>query len=150
MSTFKAFRIHNNPSENGKSTITAGFEQLSINDLTEGEVVIKVSYSDINYKDALAATGEARILRHYPLVSGIDLSGVVESSLDERFKAGDKVLVCGAQLSEIYDGGYAEYARMKADSVVPLPAGISLRDAMALGTAGYTAAIAVQRMEDNG
>ena len=150
MSTFKAFRIHNNPAKDGKPVIEAGFEQLSINDLSAGEVVIKVSYSDINYKDASAATGKGRILRQYPLVSGIDLSGVVESSEDSRFKAGDKVLVCGAQLSEIYDGGYAEYARIKADSVVPLPEGISLRDAMALGTAGYTAAIAVQRMEDNG
>lgn len=150
MSTFKAFRIHNNPTKDGKSIIEAGFEQLSISDLTEGEVVIKVSYSDINYKDALAATGKGRILRQYPLVSGIDLSGVVENSSDARFKSGDKVLVCGAQLSEIYDGGYAEYARIKADSVVPLPTGITLRDAMALGTAGYTAAIAVQRMEDNG
>ena len=150
MSTFKAFRIHNNPAKDGKQVIEAGFEQLSINDLSAGEVVIKVSYSDINYKDALAATGKGRILRQYPLVSGIDLSGIVESSEDSRFKGGDKVLVCGAQLSEIYDGGYAEYARIKADSVVPLPEGISLRDAMALGTAGYTAAIAVQRMEDNG
>ena len=150
MSTFKAFRIHNNKSENGKSIITAKFEQISIDDLTAGEVVIKVAYSDINHKDALAATGKGRILRTYPLVGGIDLSGIVDNSSDDRFKAGDKVLVCGAQLSEIYDGGYAEYARVKADSVVPLPNGINLRDAMAIGTAGFTAAIAIQRMEDNG
>ena len=150
MTTFKAFRIHNEQTADGKSVIKAGFEQLNIDDLTEGEVVIKVAYSDINYKDALAATGKGRILRKYPLNGGIDLSGVVESSSDPRFKAGDKVLTCGGQLSEIYDGGYAEYARVKAELVVPLPAGISLRDAMALGTAGYTAAIAVQRMEDNG
>lgn len=143
---FKAFRIH----QDEEKQIHSGFEQITLDDLTEGEVVIKVAYSDINYKDALAATGKGRILRTYPLVGGIDLSGVVVNSIDNRFKAGDKVLVCGAQLSELYDGGYAEYARVKADSVVNLPGGISLRDAMALGTAGYTAALAIQRMEDNG
>lgn len=142
---FKAFRIHNHDKQ-----ISSGFESISIDDLTEGEVVIKVAYSDINYKDALAATGKGRILRTYPLVGGIDLSGVVVSSVDNRFKAGQKVLVCGAQLSELYDGGYTEYARVKAESVVHLPDGITLWDAMALGTAGYTAAIAVQRLEDNG
>ncbi len=142
---FTAFRIHKNDKD-----IISGFEQISLDDLTAGEVIIKVAYSDINYKDALAATGKGRILRTYPLVGGIDLSGVVISSVDERFKAGDKVLVCGAQLSELYDGGYAEYARVKSNSVVPLPQGMSLRDVMALGTAGYTAAIAIQRMEDNG
>lgn len=142
---FTAFRIHKND-----KTITSGYEQIGLDDLTEGEVVIKVAYSDINYKDALAATGKGRILRTYPLVGGIDLSGVVVSSVDKRFQCGDKVLVCGAQLSELYDGGYSEYARVKASSVVNLPKGMSLRDAMALGTAGYTAAIAVQRMEDNG
>ena len=146
---FTAFRIHQ-IQDGDKKKITSGFEQISLDDLTAGEVVIKVAYSDINYKDALAATGIGRILRTYPLVGGIDLSGVVISSSDERFKASDKVLVCGAQLSEHYDGGYAEYARVKADSIVPLPTGMSLRDVMALGTAGYTAALAIQRMEDNG
>jgi acrylyl-CoA reductase (NADPH) len=146
---FTAFRIHQ-IQEGDKKKIISGFEQVGIDDLTAGEVVIKVAYSDINYKDALAATGKGRILRTYPLVGGIDLSGVVVSSVDERFKVGDKVLVCGAQLSELYDGGYSEYARVKADSVVALPTGVSLRDAMALGTAGYTAALAIQRMEDNG
>ena len=131
---FTAFRIHKND-----KTITSGFEQISLDDLTAGEVVIKVAYSDINYKDALAATGKGRILRTYPLVGGIDLSGVVVSSEDARFNTGDKVLVCGAQLSELYDGGYSEYAHVKADSVVNLPDGMS-----------YTAALAIQRMEDNG
>ncbi|MCO4798797.1 MAG: oxidoreductase [Colwelliaceae bacterium] len=147
--SFKAFRIHQ-VQDGEKKKITSGFEQISLDDLTDGEVVIKVAYSDINYKDALAGTGKGRILRTYPLVGGIDLSGVVVSSSDGRFTAGEKVLVCGAQLSELYDGGYSEYARVKANSVVSLPQGISLRDAMALGTAGYTAAIAIQRMEDNG
>lgn len=145
MKDFKAFRIHNVDGQ-----ITSGFEQISLEDLTDGEVVIKVAYSGINYKDALAATGKGKILRQYPLVGGIDLSGVVVSSTDSRFEESDRVLVCGAQLSELFDGGYAEYARVKADSVVPLPKGLSLHDVMAIGTAGYTAAIAVQRMEDNG
>lgn len=143
---FTAFRIHRNEDK----SIRSGFEQVSLEELTEGEVVIKVAYSDINYKDALAATGKGQILRTYPLIAGIDLSGVVVTSSDQRFSIGDKVLVCGAQLSELYDGGYTEYARVKADSVVTLPSGLTLKDAMALGTAGYTAAIAVQRMEDNG
>lgn len=142
---FTAFRVHKSD-----KTITSGFDQISLDDLTAGEVVIKVAYSDINYKDALAATGKGRILRTYPLVAGIDLSGVVVSSEDARFTAGDKVLACGALLSEIYDGGYTEFARVKADAVVNLPEGMNLRDAMALGTAGFTAAIAIQRMEDNG
>jgi len=146
---FTAFRIHQ-VQDGDKKKITSGFEQIGLDDLTEGEVVIKVAYSDINYKDALAATGKGRILRTYPLVGGIDLSGLVVSSADDRFSQGDKVLVCGAQLSELYDGGYTEYARVKADSVVNVPDGMSLRDVMALGTAGYTAALAVQRMEDNG
>jgi acrylyl-CoA reductase (NADPH) len=147
--SFTAFRI-NQHIDGDKKIIISDFEKVSLDDLTEGEVVIKVAYSDINYKDALAATGKGRILRIYPLVGGIDLSGVVVTSSDSRFAQGDKVLVCGAQLSELYDGGYSEYARVRADSVVNLPEGISLRDAMALGTAGYTAAIAIQRMEDNG
>ena len=104
---FTAFRIHQ-LKEGDKKKITSGFEQISLSDLTEGEVVIKVAYSDINYKDALAGTGKGRILRTYPLVGGIDLSGVVIHSQDDRFSQGDKVLVCGAQLSELYDGGYSE------------------------------------------
>jgi len=142
---FTAFRIHKQD-----KTISSGFEQISLDDLSDGEVVIKVAYSDINYKDALAATGKGRILKTYPLVGGIDLSGVVLSSEDQRFKPGDKVLVCGAKLSEVYDGGYAEYARVKADSIVNVPIEMSLRDVMAIGTAGYTAAMAIQRLEDNG
>ncbi|HPF27635.1 MAG TPA: oxidoreductase [Steroidobacteraceae bacterium] len=145
MQAFKAFRIH---LENKK--IVARFEQLQLDDLNPGEVVVRVQYSDINYKDALAATGAGRILRKYPLVGGIDLAGVVESSSDARFKAGDGVLVTGCGLSETRDGGYAEFARLEAESVVPLPAGIDARQAMALGTAGFTAALAINRMEHNG
>jgi NADPH2:quinone reductase len=146
---FKAFRIQQQLKGEGK-IVNGSFEQLTLNDLTAGEVVIKVAYSGVNYKDALAATGKGRILRKYPLVGGIDLSGVVVTSNDIEFIPGDKVLVCGGQLSELYDGGYAEYARVRACSVVKLPEGMSLRSVMAIGTAGYTAAIAIQRMEDNG
>jgi NADPH2:quinone reductase len=142
---FKAFRIHN---ENGK--IAARFEEISLGDLSAGEVVIRVSHSDINYKDALAATGAGRILRRYPLVGGIDLAGVVESSADERFKAGDAVLVTGCSLSETHDGGYAQFARVPGDWVIPMPPGLDALTAMSLGTAGFTAALAIHRMEQNG
>jgi NADPH2:quinone reductase len=142
---FRAFRIHE---EGGK--IAARFEQLTLDDLTQGEVVVRVRYSGINYKDALAATGAGRILRKYPLVGGIDLAGDVVSSADARYRAGDKVLVTGCGLSETNDGGYAEYARLKGDSVIPIPAGLDEFKSMALGTAGFTAALAIHRMEHNG
>jgi acrylyl-CoA reductase (NADPH) len=143
--SFRAFRIH---SEGGK--IVARFEQITLADLSPGEVVIRVSHSGINYKDALAATGAGRILRRYPLVGGIDLAGTVESSSDVRFASGEAVLVTGCALSETHDGGYAQFARVNADWVIPLPAGLSAFDAMAIGTAGFTAAFAIDRMEQNG
>jgi NADPH2:quinone reductase len=143
--TFKAFRIH----EIDKK-IVARMERLSIDDLAAGEVVVRVQWSDINYKDALAATGAGRILRKHPLVGGIDLAGVVESSSDARFKPGDAVLATGCGLSEVHDGGYAEYARLKGEWVIPMPAGLDAFTAMSLGTAGYTAALAIHRMEHNG
>jgi acrylyl-CoA reductase (NADPH) len=142
---FRAFRIHE---ESGR--IVPKVEQLTIDELTAGEVVIRVGWSGINYKDALAATGAGKILRRYPLVGGIDLAGTVESSTDTRYRSGDRVLVTGCDLSEQYDGGYAEFARVRADSVVPLPAGLDARAAMAIGTAGFTAALAIDRMEHNG
>lgn len=145
MSTFNAYRINQ-----FDDRIVAGFQELSVDDLTEGEVVIKVLWSGVNFKDALAATGRGKILRQYPLNGGIDLSGIVISSSDAKFRAGDEVVVCGAGLSETADGGYSEVARVKADCVVPLPRGLSLRDAMIIGTAGFTAALAVARMEENG
>ena len=142
---FRAFRIHEE-----KGRIAARFEQVTLDDLAPGEVVIKVSYSSINYKDALAATGAGRILRKYPLVGGIDLAGEVVSSSDSRYQAGDKVLVTGCLLSELHDGGYAAYARVKADWVIPIPEGLDEFRVMALGTAGFTAALAIHRMEHNG
>ncbi len=145
MKPFNAYRIH---SEGGK--IAARFEELTLADLAPGEVVIRVGYSDINYKDALAATGAGKILRRYPLVGGIDLAGVVESSGDARFRPGEAVLVTGCGLSETHDGGYAQYARVPGEWVIPMPAGLDARTAMSLGTAGFTAALAIHRMEQNG
>ena len=141
----KAFRIHE---ENGR--VVARYETLELSDLSPGDVVIRVSWSDINYKDALAATGAGKILRKYPLVGGIDLAGVVEQSSDARYQLGDRVLVTGCDLSETRDGGYAELARVPGDAVVPIPAGLDERTAMALGTAGFTAALAIHRLEANG
>ncbi len=145
MKDFKAFRIH---SDNGR--IVARFETLKLDDLGAGEVVIRVSHSGINYKDALAATGAGRILRRYPLVGGIDLAGTVESSSDARFRAGEAVLVTGCGLSETHDGGYAQVARVPGDWVIPMPPGLDAASAMAIGTAGFTAALAIHRMEQNG
>jgi acrylyl-CoA reductase (NADPH) len=145
MNGFRAFRIHE---VEGK--VVARFEHLTLEQLSPGEVVIDVWYSDINYKDALAATGAGRILRKYPLVGGIDLAGVVRSSEDARFEPGDSVLVTGCGLSETVDGGYAELARVKSEGVIPMPPGLDAFRAMALGTAGFTAALAIHRMERNG
>ncbi|HJX21741.1 MAG TPA: alcohol dehydrogenase catalytic domain-containing protein, partial [Steroidobacteraceae bacterium] len=118
-SKFTAFRIH---SEGGR--IAARFEPVTLDDLAAGEVVIRVSHSDINYKDALAATGAGKILRRYPLVGGIDLAGVVEASSDPRYRPGDAVLVTGCGLSETHDGGYAQFARVPGDWVIPMPEGL--------------------------
>jgi NADPH2:quinone reductase len=145
MSQFRAFRIHERDRR-----IEAGFESMSAEELTPGDVLIRVHYSSINYKDALAATGTGKILRRFPLNGGIDLSGVVASSGDARYQPGQAVLVTGCGLSETVDGGYAEYARVAGDSVIRLPDGIDLFQSMALGTAGFTAALAVHRMEHNG
>ena len=141
---FRAYRIHNDA--NG---YRSGIEAISLDDLNPGEVVIKSAYSSVNYKDALAGTGKGKILRRFPLVGGIDAAGHVVASTDPAFKEGDAVLVTGSGLSETRDGGYAEYARLEAKWVVALPAGLSLRESMILGTAGFTAALALLRMEDN-
>ncbi len=145
MDRFRAYRIDE---EDGN--IVAGFQELSVDDLTEGNVVIRVSHSSINYKDALAATGTARILRRYPLNGGIDLAGVVVSSEDTEFRPGTEVLVNGCGLSETVDGGYSEYARVDSKSLVVIPDGLSAVEVMQIGTAGYTAALAIHRMEQNG
>jgi acrylyl-CoA reductase (NADPH) len=142
---FRACVVH----DRGGQT-EAVIEEIALADLAQGDVVIRAHYSSVNYKDALAATGRGRIMKRFPLVAGIDVAGVVESSTSARFHAGDPVLVTGCGLGEQHDGGFAEFVRVPAEWVVPLPAGLSLFDAMALGTAGFTAALAIDRMEQNG
>ena len=139
---FKAFRIHND-AEGYRS----GIENINIENLSEGDVVIRGEWSGINYKDALAATGKGKILKSYPLVGGIDVAGEVISSECDRFSPGDKVLVTGCNLSEKRDGGYSQYLRLDSNSVIALPAGLTTREAMGIGTAGFTAAISLYRME---
>lgn len=143
-SDFNAFRIHNDD-----AGYRSGIERVSIDALSPGEIVIKTAYSSINFKDALAGTGEGKILRRFPLVGGIDVAGHVVASSDDKFREGDAVLVTGCGLSETRDGGYAEYARLEAQWAIPLPGGLSLRESMILGTAGFTAALALHRMQDN-
>ncbi len=145
MEKFRAYRIDE---QDGK--IVAGFQELSIDDLTPGNVVIKVSHSTINYKDALAATGKGKILRRYPLNGGIDLAGTVVSSDDAAFQPGTEVLVNGCGLSETIDGGYSEFARLDSKCLIPVPEGMSAAETMQIGTAGYTAGLAIHRMEQNG
>jgi acrylyl-CoA reductase (NADPH) len=142
---FDAFRVFE---ENGK--ISGRIVQVSLDQLSEGTVVIKAAFSSVNYKDALAATGTGKIMRRLPLVGGIDVAGTVEASEDARFRTGEQVLVTGCDLGVAHDGGYAAYARVPAEWVVPLPAGLSLFDAMAIGTAGFTAALSIVEMEHNG
>ena len=142
--TFQAFRIHNDD-----QGYRAGIESMGVDQLSAGEVVIRAAHSSVNYKDALAGTGKGRILRRFPLVGGIDVSGHVAASTDPRFREGDAVLVTGRGLGETRDGGYAEYVRVEADMVVPLPDGLDLREAMILGTAGFTAALGLLRMVEN-
>jgi NADPH2:quinone reductase len=141
---FKAFRIHAR-----KDFERAGIESLTLKDLSPGEVVIKVEYSSVNYKDALAGSGQGKILRKSPLNGGIDLAGVVVSSDSKLFKTGQSVLVNGSGLSEVHDGGYSQYARVPADWIVPMPAGLTTKTSMIIGTAGFTAALAIQRLQDN-
>ena len=145
MSTFKAFRIFE---EGGK--ISGRFVETSIDELSPGEVVIAAAYSGVNYKDALAATGAGKIIRRFPLIGGIDVSGTVASSADARFKAGDPVLVTGHDLGQAHDGGYSQFVRVPADWVVPVPDSLTLFDAMAIGTAGFTAALSIVELERNG
>ena len=146
MDSFRALRVH----ENTDGTVGAVLQALTLDDLSPGEVVIRSRYSSVNYKDALAATGNGRIMRRFPLVAGVDVAGEVTASVDDRFREGDQVLVTGCGLGESHDGGFSEVVRVPADWVVPLPPGMTLFDAMMLGTAGFTAALAIDRMEQNG
>jgi len=143
--TFPAFRITDDDGVRGAVV------QASLDELGAGDVVIEAAYSSVNYKDALAATGTGgRIVSRFPIVGGIDVAGTVVSSRDTRVREGDQVLVTGYGLGVTQDGGYASYVRVPADWVVPLPPGLTPRTAMALGTAGFTAGLAIVRIERNG
>ena len=144
MSSFQALRIQQGPGGRW-----ARLETVTLDELTPGEVIIRVAYSGLNYKDALAVTGKGSIARGLPRTAGIDLAGVVEASSDPAYRPGDRVLATGALLGETLDGGLAERARLPAAALVPLPAGLSLFEAMALGTAGFTAALALRRLLEN-
>jgi acrylyl-CoA reductase (NADPH) len=143
--TFKAYRTF----EQDK-VVSSRFVDMSIDDLDPGDVVIKTKYSTINYKDALSYGGAGRIMRKFPTVAGIDMAGTVESSNDPRWKRGDKVIVTGYDLGVSHDGGYSEYVRVPADWVVRRPESMTAFDAMTLGTAGFTAALAIHLMQHNG
>lgn len=145
LAPFTAFLI-----DKAGDEVSGRLTQLSPEQLDAGEVTIRVHYSSINYKDALAATGAGKIIRRFPCVGGIDLSGEVVESADPRFSPGDAVIATSFDIGVSHHGGYAQYARVPAKWVVPLPAGLDLFESMALGTAGFTAALAIVRMEDNG
>jgi putative YhdH/YhfP family quinone oxidoreductase len=142
---FRAFRIFDD--EHG---FRAEIVEQSIDEQTEGDVVIRVAWSSVNYKDALAGTGKGRILRTFPLNGGIDAAGTVVDAGESEFSVGDEVLITGCGLSEDRDGGYSEYLRVPSEWLVALPDGLTLREAMLLGTAGFTAALSLWRMEANG
>lgn len=145
MEAFKAFRIF---SENEK--VVGRVVDAQLDELSPGDVVFRVEYSSVNFKDALAATGAGKVIRAFPRIGGIDAAGTVVTSSDARFKAGDAVICTSYDLGVGHDGGYSRYCRVPADWIVPLPAGLTTFEAMALGTAGYTAALAVELLELNG
>lgn len=142
---FRAFRIREEDSVH-----RAGIESVRLDELADGELDLRVAWSSVNYKDALAGTGKGKICRTLPMVGGIDVAGHVVATRDARFKEGDAVLLTGSGLSETRDGGYSEYARVQAEWAVPLPSGLSMRDAMGIGTAGFTAALSLWRLLANG
>ena len=142
---FRAYRVRNDD-----QGYRGDVETVGLDDLSPGDVTIRVAWSGINYKDALAGTGKGKIMRSYPMVGGIDVAGTVISSDSERFSPGDEVVVTGAGLSETRDGGYAEYLRLDSNWVIPLPSGLDALEAMTIGTAGFTAALSLYRMEQNG
>lgn len=143
--TFKAYRL-----EKDNQQIIRGVQELTERDLPEGEVLIRVRYSGVNYKDAMANMSESAIIKNYPATPGIDLAGEVVESVDDRFAEGDQVVVTSYDLGVSHDGGYSEYARVKAEWVIPLPAGLTLEEAMIIGTAGFTAALSIHQLEQQG
>ncbi len=143
--TFTAFVVNKTD-----SAFTADFQTLTYNDLPAGEVLIKVAYSSVNYKDGLASIPDGKIVRRYPFIPGVDLAGTVAASSDANFKEGDEVIVTGYEMGVSHFGGFSEYAQVKAAWVVPVPEGLTLKDAMTYGTAGFTAAISVYQLEKMG
>jgi acrylyl-CoA reductase (NADPH) len=145
MATFKAIRI--DKAEKGQTVALVDFDEK---DLMDGDVVVRVEWSTINYKDGLALTGKAPVVRRFPMIPGIDLAGAVEASSSPAWKPGDQVILDGFGLGETHLGGYAEKARVKGEWLVPLPPGMSGREAMTIGTAGYTAMLSVMALEHHG
>lgn len=144
--TFRALVLR----DSGDQTYRAGFEDLTVDDLPEGDVLVDVEYSDLNYKDGLAVTGKGRIVRALPLVPGIDLAGTVAASDSELYQVGDRVVLTGWSVGEKFWGGYAQKARLHSEWLVPLPDGLDTRQAMAVGTAGFTAMQCVLALEQGG
>ncbi|MHA6325814.1 acryloyl-CoA reductase [Roseivivax sp. CAU 1753] len=144
---FRALVVEKNE-ETGKTS--AAVKEIALEDLPEGEVTVAVEYSTLNYKDGLCIGPGGGLVRNYPHVPGIDFAGTVETSTDDRYKPGDRVVLTGWRVGEVHWGGYAERARVKADWLVPLPEGLSTKQAMAVGTAGFTAMLAVMALEDHG
>ena len=140
--------VVNKDEESGKTS--AAVEQVSLDQLPEGNVVVNVEYSTVNYKDGLCIGPGGGLVREYPHIPGIDLAGTIESSDDPRYSAGDSVVLTGWRVGEVHWGGYSQKARVNADWLVPLPSGLSSRQAMAVGTAGFTAMLAVMALEDHG
>ena len=147
MNTFKAIKIEQTIASQKPTTLIQEIDEES---LPEGEVLVKVAYSSLNYKDGLAVTGQGKVIRRFPMIPGIDFAGIVEEDTSSRFKPGDPVLLTGWGVGERYWGGYAQYARVKADWLVPLPDGLTLKQAMGIGTAGLTAMLCVIALEEQG
>lgn len=142
---FKAFVV-----DKANDVFSADTRTISLDDLPKGDVVVKVLYSSVNYKDGLASIPNGKIVRSYPFVPGIDLAGVVVSSSDSRFKEGDEIIATSYEIGVSHFGGFSEYARIPADWIVPLPKGLTLKEAMIYGTAGFTAALSVYQLEKSG
>jgi acrylyl-CoA reductase (NADPH) len=145
MENFKAFMVNKTDDD-----FSAEVKMIGLEDLPAGDVVIKVAYSSVNYKDGLASIPNGKIVRSYPFIPGIDLAGTVVRSDDNRFKEGEEVIATSYEIGVSHYGGFSEFARIPGDWIVPLPEGLSLKEAMVYGTAGFTAALSVHRLEENG
>ncbi|MBO8173082.1 MAG: acryloyl-CoA reductase [Bacillaceae bacterium] len=146
MTEFRALVVN----KTGDEQVSVNIEPKTMDDLPGGDVTIRVAYSSVNYKDGLATVPNGGIVRNYPFIPGIDLAGTVVDSKNSRFKEGDEVLITGYELGVSHFGGFSQYARVPADWIVPLPKGLTLKEAMAIGTAGFTAALSVKHLEDHG